>query len=132
MAINYGQEIRKVLKKRGMTVAEFARRINKSRENAYDIFTRKSLDTDLLRTISQVLEYNFLDSSNDAALGAYSENRRVVRATLVEEPAASYGKLEKDIFLLREDMIMVRKEILELRNRITAIDQKRKGSKSEF
>jgi len=115
-----------------MTVAEFARRINKSRENAYDIFTRKSLDTDLLRTISQVLEYNFLGSGNDVALGGYSENRRVVRATVVEEPAASYGKLEKDIFLLREDMIMVRKEILELRNRITAIDQKRKGRKSEF
>ena len=132
MAVNYGQEIRKVLKKRGMTVAEFARRIHKSRENAYDIFTRKSVDTDLLRTISQVLEYDFLDSGNYAAPRAYSENRRVVHATVAEEPAARYGKLEKDIFLLREDMLMIRKEILELRNRITAIDQMRKGSKSEF
>lgn len=127
MSSNYGQEIRKVLKKRGMTVAEFARRINKSRENAYDIFTRKSLDTDLLRTISQVLEHDFLGNSGNNAQSSYSDNRRAGLVTVVEEQAAPYGKLEQDLFLLREDMIMVRKEILELRDRLTAVEKKRKG-----
>lgn len=42
-----------------MTVSEFGRRINKSRENIYSIYSRKSIDTALLQKISEVLEHNF-------------------------------------------------------------------------
>jgi transcriptional regulator with XRE-family HTH domain len=54
-----GAQIREVVEKRGMTVTEFAKRINKSRENAYSIFSRKTIDTGLLKLISEVLEYDF-------------------------------------------------------------------------
>jgi transcriptional regulator with XRE-family HTH domain len=54
-----GAQIREIVEKRGMTVTEFARRINKSRENAYSIFSRKTIDTGLLKLISEVLEYDF-------------------------------------------------------------------------
>ena len=54
-----GAQIRGVLEKRGMTVTEFAKRINKSRENAYSIFSRKTIYTGLLKLISEVLEYDF-------------------------------------------------------------------------
>jgi transcriptional regulator with XRE-family HTH domain len=54
-----GAQIRQVVEKRGMTVTEFAKRINKSRENAYSIFSRKTIDTGLLKLISEVLEYDF-------------------------------------------------------------------------
>lgn len=46
-----------------MTVAEFARRIEMSRENAYDIFKRKDIDTGLIRTVSKVLGHDFLGES---------------------------------------------------------------------
>jgi hypothetical protein len=39
MELLIGLQIREVVEKRGMTVTEFAKRINKSRENAYSIFT---------------------------------------------------------------------------------------------
>jgi len=42
-----------------MSNAEFARRINTHIRNVYDIFRRKSIDTDLLVTIGSVLEYDF-------------------------------------------------------------------------
>ena len=42
-----------------MTVTEFASRINKSRENAYSIFNRKTIDTSLLQLISAVLDFDF-------------------------------------------------------------------------
>ncbi len=48
-----------VLETKGITVTEFAKRINKSRENVYSIFTRKSIDTNLLSKISEVLEFDF-------------------------------------------------------------------------
>jgi transcriptional regulator with XRE-family HTH domain len=59
MEIHIGTEIKKTLEVRGLSVTEFARRINKSRENAYSIFSRKSIDTDLLLKISDVLNHDF-------------------------------------------------------------------------
>jgi transcriptional regulator with XRE-family HTH domain len=59
MTIHIGNKIKTVVTKKGMTVSEFGRRINKSRENVYSIFKRKSIDTALLGTISKVLEHDF-------------------------------------------------------------------------
>ncbi|MGZ4043316.1 MAG: XRE family transcriptional regulator [Bacteroidia bacterium] len=56
---NIGSKIKGVVDKKGMTVSEFGRRINKSRENVYSIFKRKTIDTGLLITISKVLEHDF-------------------------------------------------------------------------
>jgi transcriptional regulator with XRE-family HTH domain len=43
--IHIGNQIKSVLESRGLSVTEFAKRINKSRENIYSIFTRKTIDT---------------------------------------------------------------------------------------
>lgn len=59
MVINIGNKIKQVFTKKGMTVSEFGRRINKSRENVYSIFRRKTIDTGLLAKIGEVLEYDF-------------------------------------------------------------------------
>ena len=57
--IHIGPQVKLVLESKGITVTEFSKRINKSRENVYSIFTRKSIDTNLLSKISEVLEYDF-------------------------------------------------------------------------
>lgn len=59
MTVHIGNKIKAVVTKKGMTVSEFGRRINKSRENVYSIFKRKSIDTALLTTIGKVLEHDF-------------------------------------------------------------------------
>ena len=59
MTIHIGNKIKQVFDKKGMTVSEFGRRINKSRENVYSIFKRKTIDTGLLQKISDVLEHDF-------------------------------------------------------------------------
>jgi hypothetical protein len=56
---NIGAQIKAVLESKGMSVTEFAKRINKSRENCYSIFVRKTIDTGLLQTISTVLAHDF-------------------------------------------------------------------------
>ena len=58
--IHIGSIIKKVLEEKSMSVSEFARRILRERTTVYDIFQRKSIDTDLLRKISEVLDYDFL------------------------------------------------------------------------
>lgn len=57
--IHIGQIIHERFKESGLSVAEFAARINRTRGTVYDIFSRKSIDTDLLITISDVLQYDF-------------------------------------------------------------------------
>lgn len=59
MSVHIGNKIKSIVQKRGMQVTEFGRRINKSRENVYSIFRRKSIDTGLLLTISKVLDHDF-------------------------------------------------------------------------
>ena len=43
-----------------MTITEFAQGIDRERTTIYDIFERKSIDTELLIKISQVLNYDFI------------------------------------------------------------------------
>jgi transcriptional regulator with XRE-family HTH domain len=57
--IHIGELIKLRIKQLGMTKAEFSRRINKSPQNVHDLLKRKSVDTDLLVSISKVLDYNF-------------------------------------------------------------------------
>lgn len=57
--LHIGNKIQKVLHDKGITVTVFATRINKSRENIYSIFNRKTIDTGLLLTISEALDYDF-------------------------------------------------------------------------
>jgi transcriptional regulator with XRE-family HTH domain len=58
-SIHIGSLIRQKVDERGMTVSEFARRINCSRSNVYSIFNRSTLSLQLLQIISEVLNYNF-------------------------------------------------------------------------
>ncbi len=55
-----GKIIERKIRERKMSVSDFAKRINRSRTTVYDIFERKSIDVDLLLTISKALEFDFL------------------------------------------------------------------------
>jgi len=57
--IHIGKIIKKKMVEKSMTIAELARRIDRERTTVYDIFRRKSLDTELLIKISDALEYDF-------------------------------------------------------------------------
>lgn len=55
-----GQIIKEKFEESGMTVTEFAKRIHTSRRNVYEIFSKNSLDTDMLYSISKVLGSDWL------------------------------------------------------------------------
>ena len=60
--IHIGTMIREKLTEKSMSITEFAAGINKERTTVYDIFERKSIDIELLISISKVLEYDFIRS----------------------------------------------------------------------
>ena len=61
MEIHIGKLIKERLHETGMKKSEFARRINRTSQNIYDIFERKSIDTGLLTMISEILRFDFFE-----------------------------------------------------------------------
>lgn len=59
--VKIGALIRQKLYDDGRTVSWFAAKICCSRANAYKIFEKESIDTNLLLRISKVLDYNFFE-----------------------------------------------------------------------
>ncbi len=57
--IHIGEEIQERLRKKRMKVIDFSRKIDTNRNNVYDIFSRKSIDSGLLLKISEALEFDF-------------------------------------------------------------------------
>lgn len=59
--IHIGHLIKEVFDEKGISVTEFARRINCARPNVYSIFERYDIGVEQLLVISEALEHNFLD-----------------------------------------------------------------------
>jgi len=59
--IYIGNLIKQKFEDKKISISQFAKEINCSRANIYNIFTAKSIDIDKLILISNVLEYPFLD-----------------------------------------------------------------------
>ncbi|HIX26658.1 MAG TPA: helix-turn-helix domain-containing protein [Candidatus Barnesiella excrementigallinarum] len=59
-SIHLGKLIKKKFNESGLTVNEFAQRINRSRTVVYNIFERESIDIKMLEEISRALNYDFI------------------------------------------------------------------------
>lgn len=61
MYIFIGEEIKKVVKERNVTVSWLARELGCHRTNIYRIFDSASVDSDVLFRLSIILKFNFFD-----------------------------------------------------------------------
>ena len=57
--IHIGHKIQEVFEETEHSISWFAKKLNFDRTNIYSIFNRKSIDTDLLFEISEILHYDF-------------------------------------------------------------------------
>lgn len=95
--IHIGNKIKAVLKEKGLTVSEFARRINTSRENVYGIFKRQTVDTGLLHKINDVLGHDFFQYY-DAKISVANEDAAIYKSS------ASKSTLFKLIKTLKHEL----------------------------
>ena len=58
--IHIGKKIQQVFSQSGLTVSQFARLVEVNRFKIYSIFESKTIETDLLCKISDVLHFDFL------------------------------------------------------------------------
>ncbi|MBI3509315.1 MAG: helix-turn-helix transcriptional regulator [Bacteroidetes bacterium] len=103
MALHIGKLVRQHLEEVGMTKSEFARRIGTSPQNIYGIFKRKSCDTELLREISRVLNFDFFQY--------YSTNALVVEEKNGNKTSVfTAADLKKELELKTRELDVVRSE----------------------
>lgn len=103
--IHIGSIIQRKFEESSLTVAEFADRINRARPTVYDIFSRKSIDTELLIKISEVLDYNFLekvylDNNIKTELPAISSSRYIVGKEVSEKDLKEYLNKGASVILI--------------------------------
>ncbi len=112
-AIHIGKKIREELYKQKISVIEFGKLINRSRNVVYDIFERESIDTGLLNKIGKVLKIDFF--SIYSIQKEYSNSN--AKSFHVGEPNTIYGKnqneelknLQKQVEILQTEINYLKK-----------------------
>jgi plasmid maintenance system antidote protein VapI len=115
MEIHIGQLIKKRLQETGMSKTEFARRINKTSQNVYDIFERKTIDTGLLYTISTILDFNFFEPYSLAIKNSVSLS---VKLNDPDQPLLTAGEMVGSLLQLEQKMNEQTLEISALKKEI--------------
>jgi hypothetical protein len=115
MEIHIGQLIKKRLQETGMSKTEFARRINKTSQNVYDIFERKTIDTGLLYTISTILDFNFFEPYSLEVKNSVSFT---VKLNDPDQPLLTAGEMVGSLLQLEQKMNEQTLEISALKKEI--------------
>ena len=82
--IHIGKKIREVLDKTPISVVDFAKSINLTRNGAYKVFEKETIDTGQLQTIGKVLNHDFFAYYEQSPSTAKETNPEYGYATKAE------------------------------------------------
>lgn len=82
-SIHIGKKIKEVLDKTPLSVVDFAKKINLTRNGAYKVFEKETIDTGQLQAIGKVLNHDFFN---------YYEQSL---SSQLKEPKSDYGYATK-------------------------------------
>jgi hypothetical protein len=115
--VHIGKKIREVFDESSLTVVDFAKQINLSRDGVYKIFGKRFIDTDQLLKISKVLGYDFFAYFS----GSLSKTK---------EPEQKFGFATKDeVENLTKVVHALALEIKKLREELPSSKPKRVANK---
>lgn len=126
MSIHIGKKIKEELYRQGVSVTEFAKKINRSRNVVYDIFDRESIDTELLNKISRILNCNFFSLYTIQKEYTLHE----IKHYTVNEEMPQYGRPEDEVKLLEQQVEALQNEVAYLKKIIKLLEDGKKGKKA--
>lgn len=113
MDIHIGKRIKNEVYKQNISIVTLAKKIDRSRNVVYEIFERKSIDTNLLNKLSVALNIDFFK--------VYSS--RVV-AKINVEPIEKL-KFEKEQKAVRKEIATMKKKVALLENNLETLSKRR-------
>ncbi|MCK4661867.1 MAG: helix-turn-helix transcriptional regulator [Bacteroidales bacterium] len=102
----------------GISKAEFARRINTTSQNIYGIFKRKSIDTNLLIKISQVLNHNFFQYFTSSVIKVKEEKEMLNSNISIVDLSDKISNIENKLQIAQKEISLKDKIILLLEEKI--------------
>jgi plasmid maintenance system antidote protein VapI len=126
--IHLGQIIREKVKRSGMSITEFAEKINLSRPAVYQLFEKKSIDCEMIRKISILLGENlFCD--------IYNEVQKTLPENISKQSIFPNFPDGDELMKLHYDMMMLmekyHQELLVIKDILTEIKVELKERKSK-
>ena len=113
-----GSQIERILREKRLPITKFAKKINTNRNNVYNIFTRKTIDTGLLEKISEVLEFDFFKFYNDNEFDFSLKNKENEESLKIDDTLKVENKnLKKEIEILKKEINLKDKIIALLENK---------------
>jgi hypothetical protein len=107
--IHIGKKIKEVLDKTPMSVVDFAKSINLTRNGAYKVFEKETIDTGQLQTISKVLNHDFFAYYESVELNSVKENKSEYGyATKDELEEVKYAMLKMSKTLERLEKLLLK------------------------
>lgn len=116
-----GEIIKKVLQQNRFSITEFAKKINTNRNNVYDIFIRKTIDTGLLLKIGDVLDHDFFQYYITDNTKSWIVNEKQNIYTTNSE----IKKLNKKISVLKKEIAMMNERLKDKEEIIALIKKSR-------
>lgn len=101
--VHIGKKIREIFDNTSLTVVEFAKSINLTRNGAYKVFEKATIDTGQLQKISEVLNHDFFSYYQVKALAKEPKND-VVKNELADI-TLSISKLTKAVERMEERLL---------------------------
>lgn len=89
--VHIGQEIKKKAKELRIGPTELARLINVSKQNVYHIFERKTVDIELLNSISKALNHDFFQL---LYIDEHDENKLAAQEKIILDQNEKIRRLE--------------------------------------
>ncbi len=132
MDIHIGEKIKRTAKSKGIGATELAQILDQSRNNINNIFSRKSVDSDLLYSISQAIEFDFFELYSEK-LKLKTENNLTIstsREELIQKVhllTRNEQVMYKYTTMLEEKNMMIEEENRKLQNRISELESKLKA-----
>lgn len=126
--LHIGSLIKQRLEELGMKKSEFARRISTTSQNVYGIFKRVSIDTDLLKKISETLNFDFFQYYAEGGLVIQedsvhynSTNKKVIKTafdlkTELDDSKEALDALKREVQYLREINELLKEKVNKLIN----------------
>ncbi len=118
MELHIGIIIKQRVDELGISKAEFARRINTTSQNIYGIFKRKSIDTNLLIKISQVLNHNFFQYFTSSVIKVKEEKEMLNSNISIVDLSDKISNIENKLQIAQKEISLKDKIILLLEEKI--------------
>lgn len=114
--IHLGKIIQEKVNKSGLTITEFAEKINLSRPAVYQMFNKQSVDSDLLVRISLILKENICEFICREAESALTQHKAPKKNVIEEKEVDDKSETDHSHLHLIKKLETIHQDLLSIKN----------------